>query len=558
MTDFFVQSILIIGLVTFATKLPKYLEDATGIKSGNMKLGIKDKLADGGLFAAGSFIDAHARKAFNDGSESLLEKQKGNKWKNKSKLGRFISGAGSFLGAGLNPLNMTAGANALISGGYKARSIEEAKKFGNQGYENIQERKKNKAERKRRHEKDGTNNVTDAIEGFMEYAGLAPSVELIDRKIEIAKQSVESLKKVKDGGKTLLEHGRVGSSKGLRDQYNEDTNYKLDYKSSFVYSNLKNHVDNFKNQEYSGGSGEFLMPDMFSDPNIDPSDPRSKVALKDATRLGKDIKLGSDAVLKTDFTFKSDKLIKPAKVLDSDMVVREDMILQDDMIIDGKLKKAGEIIYKGRVLKKGTVVEKEEVIKAGTVMKAGTVIKAGEELSNGMIIEAGATKEDGTILDAGTLRGFKSENERAEIITDADRLTGDVKRNNAKFITEMALQEDGVERITQMDAGITKIDDLKTEILNIRRNGQNAHRITSENYDVVLEQRKEYGNQHSEDHIIIENVEDYNKLLDGVTIYDQLNENKIAGDNAIADLELKKNEIIAAKQQKKAEKSKKD
>lgn len=53
--SFFVKAILIMSIVAFVRMLPKLFSDITGIKSGNMKLGIKDKLiAGGGLFAAGA------------------------------------------------------------------------------------------------------------------------------------------------------------------------------------------------------------------------------------------------------------------------------------------------------------------------------------------------------------------------------------------------------------------------------------------------------------------------------------------------------------------------
>ena len=59
--SFIVRAILVLGMVAFARMVPKLIEDITGIKSGNLKLGIKDKLvAGGGLFAAGAAMTVGA------------------------------------------------------------------------------------------------------------------------------------------------------------------------------------------------------------------------------------------------------------------------------------------------------------------------------------------------------------------------------------------------------------------------------------------------------------------------------------------------------------------
>ena len=49
-----VLAIILLGLITFAKQAPKMLGDILGLDSGNIKLGIKDKLKAGGVFAAGA------------------------------------------------------------------------------------------------------------------------------------------------------------------------------------------------------------------------------------------------------------------------------------------------------------------------------------------------------------------------------------------------------------------------------------------------------------------------------------------------------------------------
>ncbi len=72
-----VLAIILMGLLAFAKQAPKMLSDMLGLDSGNIKLGIKDKLKAGGFFTAGAAVGAGgtmlARKVVGGGS---------NIWKN--------------------------------------------------------------------------------------------------------------------------------------------------------------------------------------------------------------------------------------------------------------------------------------------------------------------------------------------------------------------------------------------------------------------------------------------------------------------------------------------
>lgn len=52
----FVSTLLVIGMVIFVKQIPKLLKEVTGIDSGDMKLGIKDKLKTAGAFALGAGV----------------------------------------------------------------------------------------------------------------------------------------------------------------------------------------------------------------------------------------------------------------------------------------------------------------------------------------------------------------------------------------------------------------------------------------------------------------------------------------------------------------------
>lgn len=57
--------IVILGILTFAKQAPKMISDIFGIETGNLKLGIGEKLKAGGFFAAGSAVGAAVTSRFN-------------------------------------------------------------------------------------------------------------------------------------------------------------------------------------------------------------------------------------------------------------------------------------------------------------------------------------------------------------------------------------------------------------------------------------------------------------------------------------------------------------
>ena len=77
-TWLFTKAFIFMGIVTFIKQAPKLISDITGINSGNMKLGIKEKLAAGGAFTAGAAVGggvtALTRSAISSGKLAV------NKW----------------------------------------------------------------------------------------------------------------------------------------------------------------------------------------------------------------------------------------------------------------------------------------------------------------------------------------------------------------------------------------------------------------------------------------------------------------------------------------------
>lgn len=97
------KAILVLSIVVFIKQAPKLIGDLFGIDSSNMKLGIMDKLAAGGMLAAGAATGGAITSAVRGftGSKKHGIRRVG------SALGSGISGAGRGLKSGMGAKNFT-------------------------------------------------------------------------------------------------------------------------------------------------------------------------------------------------------------------------------------------------------------------------------------------------------------------------------------------------------------------------------------------------------------------------------------------------------------------
>ncbi len=84
--------IVVLGIITFARQLPKFFSEVTGLKGDGIKLGIGEKLADAGVFTAGSILGGGLTTATRNTIAGIKEK-KGFFNTAKSALAGFGSGA---------------------------------------------------------------------------------------------------------------------------------------------------------------------------------------------------------------------------------------------------------------------------------------------------------------------------------------------------------------------------------------------------------------------------------------------------------------------------------
>lgn len=125
--------IIIMGILTFAKQAPKMISDMLGIDTGNMKLGIGDKLKAGGFFAGGAMLGAGAtglvrnfipgaKNVFGRGYEAFNAFRSGNIKAGFKNVGRTITGAGA------GALSTIAGGTSGMFNAYKTG--KDAKGFG--------------------------------------------------------------------------------------------------------------------------------------------------------------------------------------------------------------------------------------------------------------------------------------------------------------------------------------------------------------------------------------------------------------------------------------------
>lgn len=247
----FATAILILGIVTFAKQLPKLFSQVTGIDSGNMKLGIKEKLAEGGAFTAGAIIGggatAFARNAVNAGRNFMgnYEKDANGKWKRKKEVTNWdliksgISGAGS-IAAGTASAQFRSG-----KAGLNAKSFGDMKKAASKGAKDAVQAREERALYKSRH---GGNvvgamvgHVTDAVDSVGMWAGFNNIEDLVAKQKTI--KEIQSQRKAIDneafdiidgdfakgklGSKLVYDaHNTIGASLGITHSMDDYRNLK--------------------------------------------------------------------------------------------------------------------------------------------------------------------------------------------------------------------------------------------------------------------------------------------------------------------------------------------
>ncbi len=115
----FGKIIVILGIFAFGKQAPKLIGEIIGVDAGNIKLGVRQKLADGGAFVAGGLIGAGATSMVRNLSNKWANK---NNWKNAAGNVTAGSVARNLFGGALS--GVAGGFSGAARGGYGARSAK--------------------------------------------------------------------------------------------------------------------------------------------------------------------------------------------------------------------------------------------------------------------------------------------------------------------------------------------------------------------------------------------------------------------------------------------------
>lgn len=169
------KAFVLMGIITFMKQAPKLISEVTGIDSGNMKLGIREKLVAGGAFTAGAIVGggltAGVRNASNAWQNTFTKGEDG-KWHKKEgvrKRDMVWNAASVFAGT-------TSGAVRGGKSGWGAKSEKDMKASASKGAADAVNARDKRAAYIANH---GGNvlgaaggHVTDAIHSAKEWAGI--------------------------------------------------------------------------------------------------------------------------------------------------------------------------------------------------------------------------------------------------------------------------------------------------------------------------------------------------------------------------------------------------
>lgn len=263
------KAFVLMGIITFMRQFPKLLSEVTGIDSGNMKLGIRDKLKDGGFFAAGALaggaLTAATRNAVNAGKNTVnkFKDIKGKTGKDRTRaigsaVGSTFSGLGSVIAGGVS------GGVRSGKSGFKAGSVSDMKNSASSGASAAVKAREKRDAYKAKHGGHTIGVISghfeDAWDSGMRWAGIN-NIETYQREISSMENVNSKVDAVADEArKVLASNAKTGKTftyglSGIVDndvarQYGVTMEYSLDN-----YRNLENAL---QRAQSSGEAVDFM------------------------------------------------------------------------------------------------------------------------------------------------------------------------------------------------------------------------------------------------------------------------------------------------------------
>lgn len=191
--------IIIMGILTFARQAPKMISDVLGIDTGNMKLGIGEKLKAGGFFAAGSAVGAAITSRFNP---FAIARGWNKGWKE-----------GNFKAIGEEAALRRKTLDARLQGStWVSRRINDVRRFF--GYDTTADSLDRQYERMDYIDRNGNHmlhNGHEVTKTYLENRKHELSVQMseIDEQARLQKERFEAHSKAQADAKTILDRGKT-------------------------------------------------------------------------------------------------------------------------------------------------------------------------------------------------------------------------------------------------------------------------------------------------------------------------------------------------------------
>ena len=194
--------VVILGILTFAKQAPKMISDILGIDTGNMKLGIGEKLRASGGFVGAAMLGAGATGLVQNAASGLLG------IKNNWGTAHGVLGKGKLIAGGLTGAAASAIAGTTSSmfnafkAGKDAKSYGDVARAASTGAQKSAENRVNRANYKASH--GGTvrgvmlGHLKDTAFNVGEWAGIESSTEALQKKVAIYDKGMSFKKQLEE------------------------------------------------------------------------------------------------------------------------------------------------------------------------------------------------------------------------------------------------------------------------------------------------------------------------------------------------------------------------
>ncbi|MBR6517036.1 MAG: hypothetical protein IKT40_09405 [Bacilli bacterium] len=174
------KAFVLMGIITFMRQAPKIISEVTGLDSGNMKLGIKEKLAAGGAFTAGAVVGGGITTGVQNlvnGGKNAINKYQQNIKAGKGKLESVWGASKTAIGGiGSTAAGFISGGVRSGKNGLNAKSFSDMKGAASSGASAAVNARDKRATYKANHEDNLVGVVKghakDAIRTAGEWAGI--------------------------------------------------------------------------------------------------------------------------------------------------------------------------------------------------------------------------------------------------------------------------------------------------------------------------------------------------------------------------------------------------